>query len=72
MWIMTQGKKGLVNLDECGSVCVTANIGKKKSCIIVYPTNTILGYYDSEKNAIDELENIAQEMQKGNKFYYMP
>lgn len=72
MWIMTQGKKGLVNLNECGSVCVTPNLGKKKSCIIVYPTNTILGYYESEKNALDELENIAQAIRSGNDFYDMP
>ena len=72
MWIMTQGKKGIINSEICESICVSGNMGKKKSCIISYPSNTILGYYDTEKIAIDELENIFNAINKGENSYQMP
>lgn len=72
MWIMTQGKKGLVNADECTSICVTANLGKKKGAITTSPSLVVLGYYDDEKCALCELENLAEAIKNGEKFYQMP
>lgn len=54
------------------SICVSANMGKKKACIISYPSNTILGYYDTEKIAIDELENIFNAINEDKNSYQMP
>ncbi len=72
MWIMTQGKKGIINSESCESICVSSNMGKKKACIISYPSNTILAYYDTEKIAIDELDNIFNAINEGKKSYIMP
>ncbi len=72
MWIMTQGKKGIVNSDETASIVVTQNIGKKKGAIVSYPNNIILGYYDTKKIAFDELENLLNALKSDEKTYQMP
>ena len=72
MWIMTQGKKGLINSDECTAICVSGNIGKKKAAVTASPSLAVLGYYDDEKCAIDEIENLAEAIKRDEKFYQMP
>lgn len=72
MWIMTQGHKGIINSEICDSICVSGNMGKKKACITSSPSNAILGYYDTEKIAIDELENIFNAINEGKNSYHMP
>jgi hypothetical protein len=69
---MTQAKKGIVNSDECTAIYVSANIGKKKATITTSPSLIALGYYDDEKCAIDEIENIAEAIKRNETFYQMP
>lgn len=73
MWIMTQGKKGIVNTDETQTIYVTPNaLSKKKAAVMAYPSNTALGYYDDEKCAIDELEKLCEAIKNNEIFYEMP
>lgn len=71
MFILSQTGKGLVNLNTVESLTVEGSFGKQKACIVA-SNNVILGYYNNEKIAVDELDNIAQALLRDEKLYKMP
>lgn len=70
MFILSQSGKGLINVNNIESMTVEGNFGKQKACIVT--SNVILGLYENEKIAVDELDNIVQALLNDEKLYKMP
>lgn len=71
MFILSQSGKGLINVNNIESMTVEGNFGKQKACIVT-SNNVILGLYENEKIAVDELDNIVQALLHDEKLYKMP
>ncbi|RKQ32671.1 hypothetical protein [Oceanobacillus halophilus] len=76
MWVRSQNKKELIN---CASFSITRNIGgKKKSAVIGSISNGIwgrkdivLGLYDTNDNAFDELSKLQAALNNNAVVYEM-
>ncbi|MDE7122119.1 MAG: hypothetical protein K2O42_08175 [Oscillospiraceae bacterium] len=70
MFILSQGKKGIFNLDNIATLEVTRNFGEgKEKKFSIVGSGLILGFYPDQETAQKELIKILAAVENDEKVY---
>ncbi|MDE6086923.1 MAG: hypothetical protein K2G25_00880 [Oscillospiraceae bacterium] len=70
MFILSQGKKGIFNLDNIATLVVSRNYGEgKEKKFSIVASGVILGFYPDEGAAQKELVKILAAIENDEKVY---